>query len=197
MQGIHPFLKHREPTILHFLSTLLASSIAISAYSVLNYNDGLWSAAKFTAGAIGSVLCGLCSSILIYRLSPWHPLAKYPGPALAKLSKWYMAYRIAKGDRHLLLQRWERVFSEVSSSFLTWLQLQVTCTVWSLASNWYLSLPEHLVSLSDYNRTQRTFRQCTFCHTANLLANVSSSVLSRQDNNTPLWQALSCHPCFL
>jgi hypothetical protein len=105
MQGIHPFLKRREPTILRFLSTLLASSIAISAYSVLNQNRGLWSAAKFTAGAVGCFLDGLCNSVIFYRLSPWHPLAKYPGPTLAKLSKWYMAYWIGKGDRHILLQR--------------------------------------------------------------------------------------------
>lgn len=25
----------------------------------------------------------------MYRLSPWHPLAKYPGPRLAKLTKFW------------------------------------------------------------------------------------------------------------
>ena len=84
---------------------LFASGIALLTHFVLNENQGLWSAAKFTAGVIAYFLCGLCSSITIYRLSPWHPLAIYPGPTLAKLTKWYMAYWIAKGHRHLLLQR--------------------------------------------------------------------------------------------
>ena len=37
---------------------------------------------------------------LVYRLSPLHPLAKYPGPAIAKTSKWWAAYISAKGDSH-------------------------------------------------------------------------------------------------
>lgn len=37
---------------------------------------------------------------LTYRLSPLHPLAKYPGPALAKTSKWWAAYLGGKGDLH-------------------------------------------------------------------------------------------------
>ena len=37
---------------------------------------------------------------LAYRLSPLHPLAKYPGPAIAKTSKWWTAYLGGKGDLH-------------------------------------------------------------------------------------------------
>jgi hypothetical protein len=37
---------------------------------------------------------------LVYRLSPLHPLAKYPGPAIAKTSKWWAAYLGGKGDLH-------------------------------------------------------------------------------------------------
>ncbi|KAH9006681.1 high nitrogen upregulated cytochrome P450 monooxygenase 2 [Lactarius hengduanensis] len=42
------------------------------------------------------------SFALIYRLSPFHPLAKYPGPAIAKTSKLWAAYLCAKGDMHRL-----------------------------------------------------------------------------------------------
>ena len=37
---------------------------------------------------------------LAYRLSPFHPLAKYPGPVIAKTSKWWAAYMSATGDSH-------------------------------------------------------------------------------------------------
>jgi len=36
----------------------------------------------------------------MYRLSPFHPLARYPGPAIAKTSKLWVSYVCAKGDLH-------------------------------------------------------------------------------------------------
>ncbi|KAH9035424.1 high nitrogen upregulated cytochrome P450 monooxygenase 2 [Lactarius hengduanensis] len=42
------------------------------------------------------------SFALLYRLSPFHPLARYPGPAIAKTSKLWAAYHCAKGDLHKL-----------------------------------------------------------------------------------------------
>jgi hypothetical protein len=36
----------------------------------------------------------------MYRLSPFHPLAKYPGPVIAKTSKLWAAYVCARGDLH-------------------------------------------------------------------------------------------------
>lgn len=63
-------------------------------------------AAGFAAFATqASFLAGLTLSVIAYRLSPWHPLASYDGPLLARVTKWYMSYWIAKGHRHLALQR--------------------------------------------------------------------------------------------
>ena len=42
----------------------------------------------------------LLSFTLSYRLSPLHPLAKYPGPVIAKTSKWWAAYLGRKGNFH-------------------------------------------------------------------------------------------------
>jgi hypothetical protein len=48
---------------------------------------------------------GLSFFTLAYRLSPFHPLANYPGPILAKSSKLWGAYLSATGDQHRCLKR--------------------------------------------------------------------------------------------
>jgi hypothetical protein len=50
---------------------------------------------------------------IAYRLSPFHPLAKYPGPVLAKSSKWWGAYFSATGDQHRCLKRLHDRYGDV------------------------------------------------------------------------------------
>ena len=50
---------------------------------------------------------------LAYRLSPFHPLAKYPGPVLAKSSKWWGAYHSATGDQHRCLKRLHDQYGDI------------------------------------------------------------------------------------
>jgi len=56
----------------------------------------------FAAVLLGFLTYGsaVTSFALMYRLSPFHPLAKYPGPTLAKTSKLWVAYLCVKGDQH-------------------------------------------------------------------------------------------------
>ncbi|KAJ3515892.1 hypothetical protein NLJ89_g1470 [Agrocybe chaxingu] len=53
--------------------------------------------AAFTVFAVYWI--SISFSILLYRASPWHPLAKYPGPLLCKLSKFYLAFKAARGGK--------------------------------------------------------------------------------------------------
>ncbi|KDR74133.1 hypothetical protein GALMADRAFT_250969 [Galerina marginata CBS 339.88] len=43
----------------------------------------------------------LIVSVLVYRLSPFHPLAKYPGPFLAKCTQFWSVYHSYTGKTHL------------------------------------------------------------------------------------------------
>jgi hypothetical protein len=49
-------------------------------------------------------LLALGTSIAIYRISPFHPLAKYPGPVLAKVSRLWAMYHVRGGQQHLVSQ---------------------------------------------------------------------------------------------
>ena len=40
---------------------------------------------------------------LAYRLSPWHPLASYPGPLLARTTSLWLTYISSTGKRYLIL----------------------------------------------------------------------------------------------
>lgn len=42
----------------------------------------------------------LSVSIVAYRLSPFHPLARYPGPLACKISKWWMVWQTKNGRQH-------------------------------------------------------------------------------------------------
>jgi hypothetical protein len=56
--------------------------------------------------AISDVLltCPQLLAVIIYRLK-FHPLAKYPGPLLAKITSLSAVYHVYKGDRHIHIHR--------------------------------------------------------------------------------------------
>ena len=56
---------------------------------------------------------GLVFFTLAYRLSSFHPLAKYSGPLLAKTSKWWAAYLSGTGNQHRFLKRLHDRYGDV------------------------------------------------------------------------------------
>ena len=55
----------------------------------------------------------LAFSIGFYRISPWHPLSRHPGPFLLRLSKLPMAWLSRSGKRHLYTQELHRRYGDV------------------------------------------------------------------------------------
>ncbi|KAJ3539059.1 hypothetical protein NM688_g6420 [Phlebia brevispora] len=55
----------------------------------------------------------LLLSIVVYRLSPFHPLASYPGPVLLKISKLRMVWIVKTGKRHLYIRRLHQIYGDV------------------------------------------------------------------------------------
>ena len=63
--------------------------------------------------AFASYIGSLLFFTIAYRLSPFHPLAKYPGPTISKTSKWWAAYASGRGNLHLYYKRLHDHYGDV------------------------------------------------------------------------------------
>ncbi|KAI0756346.1 high nitrogen upregulated cytochrome P450 monooxygenase 2 [Daedaleopsis nitida] len=72
-----------------------------------------WPAIKALSVTFSVFWTALVSSVALYRLAPWHPLARYPGPLFLPLSKWAMAWISRGGRRHLYTQELHRRYGDI------------------------------------------------------------------------------------
>ncbi|KAJ6577437.1 cytochrome P450 [Mycena capillaripes] len=94
----HLIFNRLEPrALLHFACLLCVPPVLLTTL-VLPHTSGIYSAATLTFGVY---LSSLMSSLVFYRLSPLHPLAKYPGPLLCKVSKLWFTGIAMSGKQHL------------------------------------------------------------------------------------------------
>ncbi|KAJ7614590.1 high nitrogen upregulated cytochrome P450 monooxygenase 2 [Mycena polygramma] len=63
--------------------------------------------------AYGISYATLTTSVLFYRLSPFHPLSKYPGPIFARLSKIWAIYETYTGKTHVTFLNLHRKYGPV------------------------------------------------------------------------------------
>ncbi|KAI0706670.1 high nitrogen upregulated cytochrome P450 monooxygenase 2 [Earliella scabrosa] len=61
----------------------------------------------------GIYFASIATSVVAYRLSPLHPLARYPGPTKYKLSKLVWAYETTLGDSHYRLKALHERYGDV------------------------------------------------------------------------------------
>jgi hypothetical protein len=106
----HLIFRHFEPSSIPSRATLL---IAVPAFLYGPISYTVRSPYAALSLAFAAYWSGLVFFTLAYRLSSFHPLAKFPGPLLAKTSKWWAAYLSGTGDQHRCLKRLHDRYGDV------------------------------------------------------------------------------------
>ncbi|KAH9847877.1 cytochrome P450 [Lenzites betulinus] len=88
----------------HAAAFYLLTTSCLSLFLRWLYASGR-SALIETATLVSIYALFLISSTILYRLSPWHPLASYPGPLLARLSSLYLTAISGTGRRHVIIDK--------------------------------------------------------------------------------------------
>ena len=68
---------------------------------------------RATALAFGLHYATIIGATLIYRASPWHPLAQYPGPFTFRLSKLALAWATSDGKQFEHLKRLHDTYGDI------------------------------------------------------------------------------------
>ncbi|RDB16849.1 hypothetical protein Hypma_002466 [Hypsizygus marmoreus] len=102
----HKLEPRRLPWHLMFLVVVpLLTSLLLLPF----FSNALWAA----LAAWSTYLTGLLISTITYRLSPFHPLAKYPGPLICKVTKVWLAKVSWGGKQHLYIQGLHRRYGDI------------------------------------------------------------------------------------
>ncbi|KAG6859792.1 hypothetical protein C0995_003925 [Termitomyces sp. Mi166 len=96
-----------EPT---YLCILLVGVPALLTVSVAHHASSILSA---TVATFLTFYAALSASVVIYRLSPWHPLAKYPGPLMCRISKLWMGFLSLGGKQHIYYLQLHEKYGDV------------------------------------------------------------------------------------
>ncbi|KAF9229338.1 cytochrome P450 [Gyrodon lividus] len=108
--GAHYWFNKREPAVSW---TLLVQIFVIPLPSALLLTNCSSSVVRAFLIGYTLFLTTLFTSIIVYRLSPFHPLAKYPGPVLCKVSQLWAVSIASRGKAHLYRKRLHRQYGSI------------------------------------------------------------------------------------
>jgi len=86
----------------------LASALAAYIFSFADVPQSLW----FSFTICGTYCSSLFTSIIIYRCF-LHRLSKFPGPALARVTKLWHVYHCLNSQNHLLMMRIHKQYGDI------------------------------------------------------------------------------------
>ncbi|CDO71117.1 hypothetical protein BN946_scf184844.g121 [Trametes cinnabarina] len=106
---IHQIFKRVEPLSISVHLALLCTPVLLGFQLLRGTMPVPWAAAVSFSTFVSTLLV----SIGLYRLSPFHPLARYPGPIACKLSKFWMACLSFGGYQHRYVKRLHEYYGDV------------------------------------------------------------------------------------
>jgi len=109
-QSLHRRFQKHEPKTAPYPLFVIAVLSTLPALLLLPH---LQSPLKAFWVSFGTVLLTLVTSITVYRLSPLHPLAAYPGPWQCRLTKLWAAYIAWRGEVHWYYQSLHEKYGEI------------------------------------------------------------------------------------
>ncbi|KAF9269322.1 high nitrogen upregulated cytochrome P450 monooxygenase 2 [Marasmius fiardii PR-910] len=112
--ALHFLFQKLEKTHLEPLKHITLITPIFPSYVLLHHFER-WSYPWLWAVMMGYSMCytALLISIVLYRLSPFHPLARHPGPLLAKCTKFWGMYQSSTGKTHLKYLEMHRRYGPV------------------------------------------------------------------------------------
>ncbi|EKM60023.1 uncharacterized protein PHACADRAFT_206232 [Phanerochaete carnosa HHB-10118-sp] len=105
----HLVFNRLEPTELPVVAAALLGPPAVFSSLPVHYYGILGGIALSYA----TFYATLASSVFLYRISPFHPLARYPGPFLAKVSRGYWGSIAIRGRQHVELQQLHNIYGDI------------------------------------------------------------------------------------
>ena len=99
-QVVHIIFKRWEPVHVAVVLPLLVFLPATLSTLLFPYHGAL----RGLAIGFLAFFATLGSSITLYRVSPFHPLARYPGPLPAKISMLWHIWKAWDGKQHLYIE---------------------------------------------------------------------------------------------
>ncbi|KAJ7625445.1 cytochrome P450 [Mycena rosella] len=108
--GCHIIFNRLEPhNPLVFTSLLVLPPLVLSAF-LGTYGNSIF----MTIGiSFLTYLTTILASVVLYRVSPFHPLASYPGPLAYKITKLWLAGNALGGKQHLIIQDLHQRYGDV------------------------------------------------------------------------------------
>lgn len=76
---------------------------------------------------------------ILYRLSPFHPLARYPGPLINKITSFRLAYFVSTGKKHLIIEGLHQKYGMIVRTAPNTLSVNThsaVSTIYSSATSW-------------------------------------------------------------
>ncbi|RDX42351.1 cytochrome P450 [Lentinus brumalis] len=99
---------HQRPVRGDWAVLLLLAGFAVQYCLALSSEELRHHALSASIVLYRTYLLSLCGTTALYRLSPWHPLASYPGPWQARVTSLWLTCRSLRGQRYLLLDNLHR-----------------------------------------------------------------------------------------